>query len=37
MKTKTKVAYRNDRFGLSIDVSELSKDDIDTVIRIELK
>ena len=37
MKTKDKVAYRNDRFGLSIDVSELSKDDIDTVIRIELK
>ena len=37
MKTKAKVAYRNDRFGLSIDVSELSKDDIDTVIRIELK
>jgi alpha-L-fucosidase len=37
MKTKSKVAFRNDRFGLSIDVSKLSKDDIDTVIRIELK
>ena len=37
MKTKAKVAFRNDRFGLSVDVSELSKDDIDTVIRIELK
>ena len=37
MKTKTKLAYKNDNFGLAIDVSQLSKDNIDTVIRIELK
>jgi hypothetical protein len=37
MKTNTKLPYRNDSFGLAIDVSKLAKDDIDTVIRIELR
>ena len=37
MKTKTKLAYKNDNFGLAIDVSKLSKDSIDTVIKIELR
>jgi len=37
MKTKTKLPYRNDSFGLAIDVSKLEKDDIDTVIQIELR
>ena len=37
MKNKTKLAYRNNRFGLSIDVSNLLKDDVDTVIKIELR
>ena len=37
MKTKTKLAYKNDNFGLVIDISKLSKDSIDTVIKIELR
>ncbi len=37
MENKTKLDYRNDRFGLSIDVSNLLKDDVDTVIKIELR
>ena len=37
MKTKTKLAYKNDNFGFAIDVSKLSKDSIDTVIKIELR
>jgi len=37
MKTNSKLAYRNDSFGLAIDVSTLSKDAIDTVIKIELR
>ena len=37
MENKTKLDYRNDRFGLSIDVSNLLKDDLDTVIKIELR
>jgi alpha-L-fucosidase len=37
MKTNKKLPFRNDSFGLAIDVSTLSKDDIDTVIKIELR
>jgi len=37
MKTNTKLPYRNDSFGLAIDVSKLAKDDIDTVIKIVLR
>ena len=37
MKTKTKLPYRNDSFGLAIDVSKLEKNDIDTIIQIELR
>ena len=37
LKTKTKLAYRNDDFGLIIDLSSLPKDPIDTIIKIELK
>ena len=36
-KSKTKLPFRNDRFGLAIDVSSLEKDPIDTVIKIELR
>ncbi|MDA9668379.1 alpha-L-fucosidase, partial [Flavobacteriaceae bacterium] len=37
LKTQNSVPFRNDKFGLVIDVSKLAKDDIDTVIQIELK
>jgi hypothetical protein len=37
MKTNKKLPFRNDSFGLAIDVSTLSKEDIDTVIKIELR
>jgi alpha-L-fucosidase len=37
LKTNTKLPYRNDDFGLAIDVSKLKRDAIDTVIQIELK
>ena len=37
MTTNTKLPYRNDGFGLSIDVSKIDKDAIDTIIRIELR
>lgn len=37
MKTNKKLPFRNDSFGLAIDVSTLFKDDIDTVIKIELR
>ena len=37
LKTQNSVPFRNDKFGLVIDVSKLVKDDIDTVIQIELK
>jgi len=37
MKTNTKLPYRNDGFGLAIDVSKIDKDAIDTIIRIELR
>ena len=37
LKTNSKLAYRNDSFGLAIDVSTLSKDAIDTVLKIELR
>ena len=36
-KTNQKLAYRNDSFGFSIDVSKIDKNDIDTVIKIELR
>jgi alpha-L-fucosidase len=37
MKSNQKLPYRNDAFGFSIDVSKISKDDIDTLIKIELR
>ena len=37
LKTQNSIPFRNDKFGLVIDVSKLAKDDIDTVIQIELK
>jgi len=37
VKTNTKLPFRNDNFGLAIDVSALSKDEIDTIIKIEFK
>ena len=37
LKTQNSVPFRNDKFGLVIDVSKLVKDHIDTVIQIELK
>jgi len=37
LKTNSKLVYRNDSFGLAIDVSTLSKDAIDTVLKIELR
>jgi len=37
LKTNTKLPYRNDQYGLAIDVSTLAKDAIDTVIKIELR
>ena len=37
VKTNTKLPFRNDKFGLAIDVSSLAKDEIDTVIKIELR
>ena len=37
LKSKKNLSFRNDKFGLVIDVSSLSKDPIDTVIQIELK
>ncbi|MDA9630297.1 alpha-L-fucosidase [Flavobacteriaceae bacterium] len=37
LKTQNSVPFRNDKFGLVIDVSKLAKDNIDTVIQIELK
>jgi alpha-L-fucosidase len=37
LKTQNSVPFKNDKFGLVIDVSKLAKDDIDTVIQIELK
>ena len=37
LKSKKNLSFRNDKFGLIIDVSNLSKDPIDTVIQIELK
>ena len=37
LKTQNSVPFRNDKFGLVIDVSKLTKDDIDTVIQIELE
>jgi hypothetical protein len=37
VKTNTKLPFRNDNFGLAIDVSALAKDEIDTVIKIELR
>ena len=37
LKSKKNLSFRNDKFGLVIDVSNLSKDPIDTVIQIELK
>ncbi|MGI9540604.1 MAG: alpha-L-fucosidase, partial [Flavobacteriaceae bacterium] len=37
LKSKKNLSFRNDNFGLVIDVSNLSKDPIDTVIQIELK
>jgi alpha-L-fucosidase len=37
LKTQTKLAYKNDDFGLAIDVSKISKDPVDTIIKIELK
>ena len=36
-KTNQKLAYRNDSFGFSIDVSKIDKNDIDTVIKIEFR
>ena len=37
LKTQNSVPFRNDKFGLVIDVSKLVKDHIDTVVQIELK
>lgn len=37
MKTNSKLPFKNDNFGLAIDISKISKDDIDTVIQIELR
>ena len=37
LKSKKNLSFRNDKFGLVIDVSNLSKDPIDTVIQIEIK
>jgi len=35
--TATQLPYKNDRFGLAIDVSKIQKDSIDTIIEIELR
>ena len=37
MKTNLKLPFKNDNFGLAIDVSKISKDDVDTIIKIELR
>ena len=37
LKTQKNIPFRNDKFGMVVDVSTLSKDPIDTVIQIELK
>ena len=37
LKTEKNIPFRNDKFGMVVDVSALSKDPIDTVIQIELK
>ena len=37
LKTQKNIPFRNDKFGMVVDVSALSKDPIDTVIQIELK
>ena len=37
LKTKIKLDYRNDSFGFAIDITKLPKDDIDTIIEIELR
>ncbi|MFQ3340483.1 MAG: alpha-L-fucosidase [Flavobacteriaceae bacterium] len=37
LKTQKLIPFRNDKFGLVLDVSLLSKDPIDTVIQIELR
>ena len=37
LKTKIKLNYRNDSFGFAIDITKLPKDDIDTIIEIELR
>ena len=36
LKTQKNIPFRNDKFGMVVDVSALSKDPIDTVIQIEL-
>jgi alpha-L-fucosidase len=37
LNSQYSIPFRNDKFGLVIDVSRLTKDEIDTVIQIELK
>ena len=37
LNSQYSIPFRNDKFGLVIDVSRLTKDDIDTVIQIDLK
>jgi alpha-L-fucosidase len=37
LNSQNSIPFRNDKFGLVIDVSKLTKDNIDTVIQIELK
>ena len=37
LKTNSKLPFKNDNFGLAIDASKISKDDVDTIIKIELR
>ena len=36
LKSQKNLSFRNDKFGLVIDASNLSKDPVDTIIQIEL-
>ena len=37
LNSQNSIPFRNDKFGLVLDISKLTKDNIDTVIQIELK
>ena len=36
-KSKKSLAYRNDSFGFIIDLDNIEKDPVDTIIEVELK